>query len=69
MSAAEDAKLGIDARRAFYILNPSGDLASTQTHFESWMTGMHAAGWKGITGRAVTELEMMAALSNHELVV
>lgn len=68
-SGSEQAKLGVNARKAFYILNPGGDLSGTQTHFESWMTGMHAAGWKGVAGRALTELEMVDALKNHDLVV
>ena len=68
-SVEEHAKLGVNARKAFYILNPGGDLSGTQTHFESWMSGMHAAGWKGVTGRVLTELEMVDALKGHDLVV
>jgi separase len=59
-------KQKIDVRRVFYILNPSGDLARTQAHFQPWL---EKNGWKGITGRAPTELEMIAALKNHDLVM
>lgn len=59
-----------DARRVFYILNPSGDLSRTQTHFEPWIEQMKArAGWKGIVGRSPTDLEMAAALRDNDLVL
>lgn len=60
----------VNARKVFYILNPSGDLARTQTHFEPWITGMKdKAGWRGIEGRPPTELEMVNALKDNDLVL
>ena len=54
----------------FYILNPSGDLSRTQTHFEPWLTTMSTkAGWKGIKGRAPTEMELESALKEYDLVL
>jgi len=60
----------VDARKVFYILTPSNDLARTQAHFEPWVSQMVAkAGWKGIVGRPPTELEMIAALKENDLVL
>ena len=68
-SAMNDRRF-VSTRKVFYILNPSGDLASTQAHFEPWISQMVAkAGWKGIVGRSPTELEMIAALKNYDLVL
>lgn len=60
----------VDARKVFYILTPSNDLARTQAHFEPWVSQMVAkAGWRGIVGRPPTELEMIAALKENDLVL
>lgn len=60
----------VDTRKTFYILNPSGDLSRTQTHFEPWISQMvKKAGWKGIVGRRPTELEMVHALRENDLVL
>ncbi|WVQ71462.1 hypothetical protein IAR50_000999 [Cryptococcus sp. DSM 104548] len=60
----------VNSRRTFYILNPSGDLARTESHFKPWIDEMvKTAGWKGIVGRAPTELEMKAALRDYDLVL
>ena len=57
----------IDTRKVFFILTPSNDLARTQAHFEPWISQMVAkAGWKG---RPPTELEMVAALKENDLVL
>lgn len=69
-ASREDARIGMNARRVYYILNPSGDLHATQQHFEPWLAGMRqAAGWKGVQGRKVTELEMTAAMKECDLVL
>lgn len=61
---------GIDPRKTFFILNPSGDLVKTQSTFESWLEGMiSTSGWKGIVGREPTSLEIKSALSNYDLVM
>lgn len=68
--SASDVRLSLDSRKVFYILNPSGDLSRTQTHFEPWLASMIAkAGWKGISGRPPTELELTSALREYGLVL
>lgn len=62
--------LSVNARKVFYVLNPSGDLARTQTHFEPWLEQMKArAGWKGIVGRPPTDMELANALRDCDLVL
>ncbi|WVR04981.1 hypothetical protein IAU60_001993 [Kwoniella sp. DSM 27419] len=66
----EEMKRMVNSRRTFYILNPSGDLTRTQEFFQPWIDEMIAkGGWKGIIGRAPTELEMAAALKDYDLVL
>ena len=62
-------KRKINTRRVFYILNSSGDLTNTQAFFEPWLATLKDRGWKGIVGRAPTELEMIDALTNYDLVL
>jgi separase len=38
-------------------------------YFEAWIESMKPRGWKGIVGRSPTELEMVDALTNYDLVV
>lgn len=65
-----DGRRRVDTRKVFYILTPGNDLARTQAHFEPWISQMVAkAGWKGIVGRPPTELEMIAALRDNDLVL
>ncbi|OCF35317.1 hypothetical protein I316_02863 [Kwoniella heveanensis BCC8398] len=65
-----DTRRTINARRTFYILNPSGDLTNTQGRFDPWLKEMvETAGWKGIIGRPPTELELVAALKDYDLVI
>lgn len=62
--------LSVNARKVFYVLNPSGDLSRTQTHFEPWLDQMkERAGWKGIVGRPPTDMELGNALRDHDLVL
>ena len=60
-----------NTRKVFYILAPSGgDLARTQAHFEPWLSQMASrSGWMGIIGRPPTELEILAALTDYDLVL
>ncbi|ORX39637.1 cysteine-type endopeptidase [Kockovaella imperatae] len=68
--ASEQGKILVDSKKVFYILNPSGDLSRTQTHFEPWIQSMEKqAGWKGIMGRPPTELELEAVLKEYDLVL
>jgi hypothetical protein len=50
----------------FYVLNPSGDLASTQAAFEA---PFQARGWRGIAGRAPSAAEMSDGLLNSNVYV
>lgn len=59
----------VDHRKVFYILNPSGDLAATQTRLEPLVEKNRTAGWKGIVGRRPTELEMQRAVQDNDLVL
>lgn len=52
------------------MLNPSGDLSRTQTHFDPWINQMkERAGWRGIVGRPPTDMELGNALRDHDLVL
>ncbi|KAG0140745.1 hypothetical protein CROQUDRAFT_99682 [Cronartium quercuum f. sp. fusiforme G11] len=57
----------IDVSRTAYILNPSGDLVSTQTQFESWLESHQ--GWSGIKKRAPTSEEVKQALMTSNLML
>ncbi|KAI9087156.1 hypothetical protein K1719_030791 [Acacia pycnantha] len=56
----------IDPLDAFYLLNPDGDLASTQTEFENWFRGQNLEGKAGF--RPTVE-ELAAALKSHDLFI
>ncbi|KAH0826731.1 cysteine peptidase C50 [Lanmaoa asiatica] len=62
-------RIRVDARKAYYVLNPSGDLKGTEGRFSSWLKEMHDVGWDGITGRAPSEQELLNALSRKDLVI
>ena len=57
----------VNPSRAFYIMNPTGDLKYTQGKFQSWAARMHNVGWRGLVGRVPMELEMEAGLENSDL--
>lgn len=61
------SNLTIDATRTAYILNPSGDLISTQTMFETWL-GSHQ-GWNGIKNRSPSTEEVKQALATSNLML
>ncbi|XP_072953682.1 separase isoform X1 [Typha angustifolia] len=48
----------------YYLLNPSGDLNSTQVEFEQWFRNQN---WKGKAGDAPTTEELVSALQNHDM--
>uniref|UniRef100_A0A0E0GDD4 separase n=1 Tax=Oryza nivara TaxID=4536 RepID=A0A0E0GDD4_ORYNI len=54
----------IDPFNAFYLLNPSGDLSSTQEEFDQMFKNYE---WKGKAGYAPTAEELVLALRNHDL--
>lgn len=62
-------RIRVDARKTYYVLNPSGDLKGTEGRFSSWLKGMHGMGWEGIVGRAPSEQELLSALSRKDLVM
>ncbi|SRR5258708_9926287 len=59
----------VNPKNTFFILNPSGDLKSTQERFEGWLKNMKKVGWEGIIGRIPTEEELVRALASYDLVV
>ncbi|ORY92414.1 peptidase family C50-domain-containing protein [Leucosporidium creatinivorum] len=61
-------EITVDATRTSFLLNPGGDLGSTQTAFEPLLEKMRAdAGWSGIVGRVPSDEEVKVALSNNDL--
>ncbi|PKA50946.1 separase [Apostasia shenzhenica] len=54
----------IDPLRAYYLLNPSGDLNHTQQEFEEWFRNQK---WQGKVGDIPTTEELVFALQNHDL--
>ncbi|KAE8690720.1 separase-like isoform X2 [Hibiscus syriacus] len=54
----------IDPLDAFYLLNPSGDLRSTQAEFENWFRDQKFEGKAGIVPTAE---ELVTALKSHDL--
>ncbi|WCJ18437.1 hypothetical protein M5689_000788 [Euphorbia peplus] len=54
----------IDPLDAFYVLNPSGDLSSTQVEFEDWFRDHNL---EGKAGSAPTADELSLALQSHDL--
>ncbi|KAF9552923.1 hypothetical protein CPC08DRAFT_822591 [Agrocybe pediades] len=59
----------VDARKGFFVLNPSGDLSRTEERFKEWSEGMKSVGWDGVVGRPITEQEFVGALKSRDLVV
>ena len=59
----------VDIKKAYYVLNPSGDLRNTQDRFVDWAKGMRRAGWDGIIGKVPSEQQLMDALTRNDLVV
>ncbi|CAK7357007.1 unnamed protein product [Dovyalis caffra] len=56
----------IDPLDAFYLLNPGGDLSSTQVEFENWFRDQNL---EGKAGSAPTSEELSSALKNHDLFI
>ncbi|ESK88507.1 cysteine-type endopeptidase [Moniliophthora roreri MCA 2997] len=59
----------VDPRQGYYIMNPSGDLRRTEERFKPWIKEMENVGWQGVSGRAPSELEVLRALEQNDLVV
>lgn len=62
-------RIDVDIKKAYYVLNPSGDLRNTQDRFADWAKGMRRAGWDGIVGKAPSEQQLVDALTRNDLVV
>jgi separase len=59
----------VDPRKAYYVLNPSGDLRGTEGRFSSWLQEMNSVGWEGTIGRPPSEQQFLNALARKDLVV
>ncbi|KAL4918001.1 peptidase family C50-domain-containing protein [Aspergillus aurantiobrunneus] len=57
--------LGIDRRKGTYILNPAGDLQTTQGTFETDLSNLK--GWTGIVNRQPSEEEFKDGLESNSL--
>ncbi|KAA1090974.1 hypothetical protein PGT21_019603 [Puccinia graminis f. sp. tritici] len=64
---ADLAPLSVDPTRTSYILNPSGDLTSTQLKFESWLESRPS--WSGIKARPPSSEEVKQALLSADLML
>lgn len=61
-------EITVDATRTSFLLNPGGDLGSTQAAFQPWLEKMQGeAGWSGIVGRVPSDEEVKVALSTNDL--
>lgn len=56
--------LKIDQKKAFYVLNPGGDLKHTQREFQNLLEN---GGWSGIVERAPMEEELRRSLSTQDI--
>lgn len=56
----------IDPLDAYYLLNPSGDLSSSQVEFEEWFREQK---WEGKAGNVPPTEELALALQNHDLFI
>ncbi|KAL4883011.1 Separin [Aspergillus karnatakaensis] len=56
---------GIDRQNGTYILNPTGDLQTTQATFEKDLSSL--SGWSGVVNRQPTEEEFEAGLQSKSL--
>lgn len=64
-AAARWASTDIDSRQAYYLLNPSGDLAATQAAFADWFAEQ---GWSGHAGHPPSP-DWLPALQRSQLFV
>ncbi len=59
----------VDPSRAYYVLNPAGDLTGTEGRFKDWIEKMRKVGWEGVVGRPPSEQQLLNAFSRKDLVV
>jgi separase len=55
----------VEWENAYFLLNPSGDLTSTQKCFEKWFT--EEQGWPGTSGKAPDSSELLKILSMKDI--
>lgn len=67
--AAPADRLAVDPRSTYFVLNPSGDLKNTEGRFVKWLQDMKRVGWTGIIGEVPSELQLVDALTNKDLVM
>ncbi|PWZ00251.1 hypothetical protein BCV70DRAFT_231867 [Testicularia cyperi] len=67
--ALRNGKLfNLSKRKAFYLLNPAGDLVQSQARFEPWLRSRSTTdSWRGIVGRQPIINEVTDALSATDL--
>ena len=63
----QTCKSKINKEKAFYIVDPGGDLQYTKTKFEPFFE--RQIGWSGISGKAPDEAEFKKALTEYDLFV
>ena len=68
-TSRSEGRTRLDLSSTYYILNPSGDLESTERRFSPWLRSMHKVGWDGIIGRMPSEQEFTHALEKNELLM
>ncbi|KAG8885856.1 hypothetical protein FRB98_001569 [Tulasnella sp. 332] len=59
----------VDPLKTFYVLNPSGDLTTTQTTYEQTFKDLEEVGWRGVTGRVPSEEEIIHGLEKSDLML
>ena len=59
----------INPRKTYFVLNPSGDLKNTEGRFVNWLRDMQKVGWTGIIGQVPSEMELVDALTNKDLLL
>lgn len=61
-------EITVDTSKTSFLLNPGGDLKTTQSTFEPWLKKQQDnAGWSGIIARVPSDEEVKVALSSSEL--
>ena len=64
-AAAAAHPKSVDTRNAYYVINPSGDLADTQAFFEPWFSSV--PGWSGCAGSTPPTSEALERISQSHL--
>lgn len=60
----------VNSKKTYFILNPSGDLKTTESTLEPMLKEMQEhSGWKGVIGEQPSELELSRILRDYELVL